>query len=98
MRLQAPSRVRQQDKSRWTLRFVEKIYAPHNRSRNVVTAVARVRATLDENNEAWGLNIGSGETAVHSRVLYLDVHVASASTWLEMRTRCPSLIRRNSAL
>ena len=59
--------------SRWIQRFVDKIYARHNRARNVVKAVARVLATLDGNSETWGLNIGAGATKLHPRVLNLDI-------------------------
>lgn len=49
---------------------VSQVYATQNRSGAVRRAVARCLAALD--SESWGLNLGSGATRLHPRMINLD--------------------------
>ena len=55
---------------RWLVRF---IYADQNSSRTVSRGLAPVLARLDDAS-AWGVNLGAGDTTLHSRLLNLDIY------------------------
>lgn len=56
----------------WRRRFIEHIYARHNLAPCVQDAVSRVVAKL-EGDGGWGLNLGSGNSQLHPRLINLDI-------------------------
>jgi SAM-dependent methyltransferase len=55
----------------WKRRFIEHIYARHNHAPIIAHAVSRVVEVLDD--QTWGLNLGSGHSMVHKRLINLDI-------------------------
>ena len=58
-------------KLRWMI--VKNIYATHNKSKTVKKVLSRVLLRLESDPETWGLNLGSGFSAPHARLLNIDV-------------------------
>lgn len=56
---------------KWVDRFVGVVYTRHNMSRSVRRGVRRVLAGAP--TDGWILNIGSGKTQLHPRIINLDI-------------------------
>jgi SAM-dependent methyltransferase len=61
----------------WQQAFVDRIYATHNRSARIESALLGCLAILESQAGAPGLNIGSGTTRLHPRLLNLDLNGSS---------------------
>jgi len=75
----------------WLIRFV---YADQNRSRTIARGLAPILARLDE-ADAWGVNIGAGDTSLHPKLLNLDVNALPS---VHMVCACHDLPIRSGAL
>ena len=55
----------------WRQRFVHAVYATHNRSPQIIKALDKVLRSI--RGGELGLNVGAGQTDLHSAVLNLDI-------------------------
>ena len=67
--------------------IVNRFYATHKNSKQVSHCIERLLAALPK--DGWGLNLGSGDTTLHPRVINLDVQDSPSVDILTWGTKLP---------